>query len=127
VSEAQQLPGGSSGGAHVRRNPFWLIAMRSRGTLEVLTTVLTDGRRVLPVFSFAEEAAIYLRCDIRRSWQLRPTSTGELVSLLYGPCRKVQLVALDPISDIEADVVNRLVSLERERFVDLLLPPGRRP
>jgi hypothetical protein len=123
VSEAQQLPGGSSGGAHVRRNPFWLIAMRSRGTLEVLTTVLTDGRRVLPVFSFAEEAAIYfLRRDIRPSWQLRPTSAGELVSLLYGPCRKVQLVALDPISDIEADVVNRLVSLERERFVDLLLP-----
>jgi hypothetical protein len=46
---------------------------------------------------------------------------GELVSLLYGPCREVELVALDPMSDVETDVMNRLVSLERGRFVDVLL------
>lgn len=121
MSEAQQLRGWSSVGTHVRRNPYWLIVKRKRGRLEVLTTGLADGRRMLPVFSFEEEGALYLRDGIRGSWQLRPTSAGELVSLLYGPCRKVELVALDPISDVETEVMNGLVSLERERFVDVLL------
>jgi hypothetical protein len=121
VSEAQQLPGWSSVGTYVRRNPYWLIAKRKRGRLEVLTTRLADDRRMLPVFSFEEEGALYLRHGIRGSWQLRPTSAGELVSLLYGTCRKVELVALDPISAVESEVMNGLVSLDRERFVDVLL------
>lgn len=121
MSEAQQPPGSSSVGAHVRRDPFWLIAKRRRGRLEVLIERSADGRRVLPVFSFAEEANIYLRLGIRGSWQIRPTRAGELVSLLCSLCSKVELVALDPMSDIETDVVNGLVTLERERFVDVLL------
>jgi hypothetical protein len=120
VSEAIELLKGS---AHVagRRNSYWLIAKRRSGRLEVLTTFLSNGRAVLPVFSFEEEANLYLRHGIPGSWQLRRTQTGELVSLLYGLCSKVELVALDPVSDVEIDVVNRLVSLERERFVDVLL------
>lgn len=120
MSEAQQLPGWSAG-AHAGRYPYWLIAKRRRGRLEVLIAGSTDGRRVLPVFSFAEEANIYLRRSIRGSWQIRPTRAGELVSLLYSLCREVEVVALDPMSDIETDVVNELVSLKRERFVDVLL------
>jgi hypothetical protein len=120
VSQPQQISGWLVG-THVRRNPYWLIAKRRRGRLEVLTTGLADGRRVLPVFSFEEEANVYLRHVIRGSWQLRQTQTGELVSLLYSLCRKVELVALDPISDVETEVMNRLVILERERFVDVLL------
>jgi hypothetical protein len=121
VSEAQQLPGWLVG-ARGCRNPYWLVAKRRRGRLEVLTTKgLADGRRVLPVFSFEEEANVYLRHGIRGSWQLRQTQAGELVSLLYSLCGKVDLVALDPISDAETEVMNRLVSLERARFVDLLL------
>ncbi len=82
---------------------------------------LDDGRTVLPVFSFEEEAALYLRRGLRGSWQLRRTEAGELVSLLCSLCREVELVALDPVSDVEADVMNGFVSLERERFVDVLL------
>jgi hypothetical protein len=119
VSEAQQLPEWSVG-SYVYRNPYWLVAKRRRGRLEVLTTALVDGRRVLPVFSFEEEAAIYLRRSIRGSWQLRPTRTGELVSLLCSLCSTIDFVALDPMSDLETDVVNGLVSLERERFMDVL-------
>jgi hypothetical protein len=120
VSEAKQLPE-CSVGSYVRRDPYWLVAKRRRGRLEVLTTALVDGRRVLPVFSFEGEAALYLRNDIRGSWQPRPTRAGELVSLLCSLCSKVDLVALDPMSDVETDVVNALVSLGRERFVDVLL------
>ena len=82
---------------------------------------MADGRRVLPVFSFEEEAVLYLCLGGQGSWQVRRTGPGELVSLLYGPCREVQLVALDPMSDVETEVMNGLVSLERGRFVDILL------
>ena len=105
----------------MRRSPYWLLAKRRCGRLEVLTIGLADGRRVLPVFSFEEEAALFLCLGAEGSWQVRRTGAGELVSLLYGPCREVELVALDPMSDVETDVMNRLVSLERGRFVDVLV------
>ncbi len=87
----------------------------------MLTTSLADGRRVLPVFSFEEEADLCLHRGIRGSWRVRRTEAGELLSLLYCLCNKVELVALDPMSEVEADVMDRLVSLERERFIDVFL------
>ncbi len=121
MSQAPQLVGWSVDAA-VRRSPYWLLAKRRCGRLEVLTTSLADGRRVLPVFSFEEEAALFLCLGGQgSSWQVRRTAPGELVSLLYGPCREVELVALDPISEVETDMMNRLVSVERGRFVDILL------
>ena len=104
-----------------RRNPFWLITKHRHAGVDILTMGLADGRRMLPVFSFEEEAALYLRRGIQGSWQLRRTEAGELVSLLCGLCREIELVALDPMSGVEADVMNGFVSLERERFVDILL------
>jgi hypothetical protein len=120
VSQAPQLVGWSVDAA-VRRSSYWLLAKRRRGRLEVLTTSLADGRAVLPVFSFEEEASLYLRHGTRDSWQVRQTRAGELASLLFGLCSKVELVALDPISDVETDAMNTLVNLERERFMDFLL------
>ena len=86
-----------------------------------MTMRLADGRSVLPVFSFEEEAALFLRLGVQGGWQIRRAEAGELVSLLYSLCREVELVVLDPVSDVEADVVNRFVSLGRKRFVDVLL------
>jgi hypothetical protein len=129
VSEAQQLLGWSVG-TRLRRNPYWLIAKRRRGRLEVLTTGLPDGRRMLPVFSFEEEAALFLHQGTQGSWQLRQTQAGELLSLLCSLCSKVELVAFDPIPGVETALINGLVSLERERFVDILLrkaDPRRSP
>jgi hypothetical protein len=107
--------------AVVRRSSYWLLAKRRCGRLEVLTTSLADGRRVLPVFSFEEVASLFLCLGVQGSWQVRRTGPGELASLLYGPCREVELVALDPVSEVETDMINRLVSVERRRFVDILL------
>ena len=107
-----------------RRNSYWLIAKRRRGSVDVWTMGLADGRSVLPVFSFEEEADLFLRLGVQGSWQVRRAEAGELVSLLYGPCRGVELVALGPVSDVEADVVNRCVSMGRKRFVDVLLRKG---
>jgi hypothetical protein len=119
-SQAPQLVGRSVNAA-VRRRPYWLVAKHRRGRLEVLITSLADGRRVLPVFSFEEEAELYLRLGIPGGWRVRQTEVGELLSLLYCLCNKVKLVALDPMSADETDVMDRLVSLERERFIDVLL------
>ena len=119
MSQAPQLVERSVKAA-VRPSPYWLLAKRRRGRLEVLTTYLTDARKVLPVFTF-EEADLYLRRGIPGSWQVRRTEAGELLSLLYCLCNKVELVALDPASEAETEVMDRLVSLERERFMDVLL------
>src|ERR687895_1411549 len=119
-SQAPQLIERSANPA-VRRRPYWLLAKGRPGKLEVLITSLADGRSVLPVFSFEEEANLYLRLGIPSGWQVRQTEGGELLSLLYCLCNKVDLVALDPMSAVETNVMDRLVSLERERFMDILL------
>jgi hypothetical protein len=85
---------------------------------------MADGRSVLPVFSFEEEATLFLSLCVQGSWQVRRGGTGELVSLLYGPCRGVELVTLDPVSEVEAAEVNSWVSLTRNKFVDVLLRKG---
>lgn len=120
MSEALQLLKGASR-APGRRNSYWLIAKVRRGSMDVFTMGLDDGRSVLPVFSFEEEAALFLRVGAQGCWEVRRVEAGELVSLLYGPCRGVELVALDPVSEVESDVMNKLVSLGRKRFVDVLL------
>ena len=56
-------------------------------------------------------------------WQARETTAGELLSVLYGPCAGVERVALDPLPEMLVERTIGLVSLSRERFVDLV--PGR--
>src|SRR3712207_3028613 len=102
MTQTPQLAGRSVGTA-TRRSPYWLLAKRRCGRLEVLITSLADGRRVMPVFSFEEEAALFLCLCVQGSWQVRQTGAGELVSLLYGPCKEVGLVALDPVSDVRSE------------------------
>jgi hypothetical protein len=43
---------------------------------------------------------------------------------LSGPCGEVELVALDPLPQGEAEAVNRLLCVDRERFVGFLLRKG---
>jgi hypothetical protein len=77
-----------------------------------------DGEQALPVFSGAGEAEmfVWLGGALEEGWQVRQTSSGELVSILYGPCAGVGRVALDPSPGMTAETI-RLVSLSRERFV----------
>ena len=124
MSKALQPLKSSSRQSGQRRRSYWLISKRRRGSLDIWTMGLADGRSVLPVFSFEEEATLFLSLGVQGSWQVRRVGAGELVSLLYGPCRGVELVALDPVSDVEPAVINGCVSLPRKRFVDVLLRKG---
>ena len=105
-----------------RRSPSsktrWLIARDGDGHLEPLC-VYAGATRVLPVFSFEEEAEMFLRLggyDGGR-WRARESSAGELVSLLCGPCKGVRGVALDPLPEMLKDGTVGLVRVERESFL----------
>jgi hypothetical protein len=108
----------------VRRMQFWLVARAGVGRPEYLTTEFADGRRALCVFSFEEEARLFLHLGARGGWRVRATGIGELVSVLSGPCGEIGLVALDPLPGRQAETLNGLLCVERERFVDFLLREG---
>ena len=106
---------------------YWLIAKNETDRLEVLATGLADAEKALPVFSHKEEAEMFLRLwEVGfGGWQARESTAGELVSLLYGPCAGVECVALDPLPEMVLARTVGLVSLSRERFVDLVLSRTR--
>ncbi len=91
-----------------------ITRQHTRG-LEVFTIGGTG--EMLPVFSFEEEAEMFLGFwHAADGWQVRETACGELVSVLYGPCREVEQVTLDPVP-----VMVEFVSLSRERFIEVVL------
>ena len=92
---------------------LWMIAEQRCNGLEAFTI----GTDVLPVFSFEEEAQMFLGLKhAADGWQVKETTYGELVSVLYGPCREVTHVSLDPVPGLV-----ELVSLSRKAFVRTLL------
>ena len=102
--------------------PLWLIARCECSQMKVLTINLCGDKEALPVFSFKEEAEMFLRfAEVDKGWLVRETTTGELISVLYGPCAGVERVALDPPPEIFPEAMTYLVSLRRERFVRVLM------
>ncbi len=98
--------------------PFWLIVRHDVGRMEVLTTGLPSGEEALPVFSFEDEASIFLELGaFDGDWRVRVTGAGELISILYCLCASVRRIALDPLPG-PAAVLNDLVSMRREAFVE---------
>ena len=126
---AEQASGRASRRAP-RRQPgcaHWLITKNGNGPLEVLTTNLS-GEEALPVFSHEEEAEMFLYLGgLGDGWQARESAAGELTSILCGLCAGVKKVALDPLPKMLNEMTIGLVSLERERFLDLVLGRGRSP
>ncbi len=109
------------------RRPFWLIVRDERGRSEVLLGELVGGKKALPVFSFREEADLFLRLGVHEpGWRIKETGVEELSSVLLGPCRRVERVALDPLPEIGAEPVNRLVSMSRGSFLAFLLKDAPR-
>ncbi len=115
-------------GAHpAGRQPgstYWLIAKDRSGRVEVLT-IECGGEQALPVFSFEEEAELFLGLGgVGHGWWVRESGAGEIVSVLYGPCAGVRSVALDPLPEMVSDEAVALVSLSRKRFVEHLVGRG---
>jgi hypothetical protein len=82
-----------------------------------------SGDQALPVFSGEHEAEmfVWLEGEFKHDWRVRETSSGELVSILYGPCAGVGRVALDPSPEMFGIGSVSLVSVTRERFLSWIL------
>jgi len=104
-----------------------MIARAGEGRLEPLC-VRAGLWKVLPVFSFEEEAEMFLRLGGYDSsgWRARESCAGELVSVLLGPCLDVEGVALDPLPEMPEDGTLGLVWVGRKRFLGQLLERGVR-
>jgi hypothetical protein len=85
----------------------WMVARSGEGRLEPLC-VRAGLWEVLPVFSFEEEAKMFLHLGgyEESGWRARESCTGELVSVLLGPCLDVEGVALDPLPGMLEGVMN---------------------
>lgn len=101
--------------------PFWLIVRHDVGRMEALTTGLPSGEEALPVFSFEDEARMFLELGaFDGDWRVRETGTGELISILYCLCTNVDRVVLDPLPG-----PNAVVSMGWEAFVEFAGEEGR--
>jgi hypothetical protein len=100
----------------------WMVARDGEGRLEPLC-VRAGLWKVLPVFSFEEEAEMFLHLGgyEESGWRARESCAGELVSVLLGPCIDVKGVALDPLPEMLEDGTIELVEVGRRRFVGQLL------
>jgi hypothetical protein len=115
--------------ATTRFEPSWLIVRghvgAGGGPPEVLTLgagggVEGDGK-ILPVFSFEEEALLFLRlCGFSSGWHASKSGIADLALVLTDACSEVRSVALDPIPEIGPHRPHDLVCLSREEFVGLL-------
>ena len=119
-SQVKRAPGSAS---------YWLITKNYNGRMEVLT-IYRRGEQLLAVFSHEDEAEMFLRLSglsgTGEGWQASEHRSGELISVLYGPCRGVKEVALDPLPEMVAYCTLGLVSLLRERFIEVITS-RRRP
>lgn len=104
-----------------RGSPYWLIVRGGSSSLEGFYTIgLSDGERALPIFSFEDEAELFLySCE--EGWEIREVPAKDLISLLVGRGRGVGRVALDPVAGMDpAPVV-----VGWGVFLDSLLGRGR--
>ncbi len=104
------------------RRKLWLIVRHEMRQKDVLTVEDGDGEEILPVFSFPEEAEMFVRLEEPGvGWSAVEATPGEVASALCGPYAVIGKVALDPPPAVCGDGVIRLVSLGREAFLDVLL------
>ena len=109
---------------------YWLIAKDAKdgfGRLasqpDLLTVDLDGTGQALPVFSFEEEAEMFLWLQTTEDGreEVRETTPGQLVSILYGPCADVGRVMLDPLPEIGARMQISLLGMDRNDFVEWVL------
>jgi hypothetical protein len=101
---------------------YWIIAKDGLGQPDLLTVDLDGTGEALPVFSFEEEAEMFLWLQTTEDGrEVRETTPGQLVSILYGPCTDIGRVMLDPLPEIGARMQNSLLGMDRNDFVESVM------
>lgn len=99
----------------------WLIVREWGNTLDPMC-VYVGVERVLPIFSFEEEAKLFLRLgSYEGNWRARKSCAVDLVWVLRGPCADVKSVALDPLPEMLEDGTHALVGVRPKRFLEHIL------
>ena len=110
---------------------FWMVLEGSPQALPLMV-FLSDGTEAMALFSGEEEARMYCHfCEEWASTNIRQTTTGEVISLLYCPWCAAKHVALDPLPEILGSrLLLGLLTLSRAdfalRFAGLGFEPGAR-
>jgi hypothetical protein len=108
---------------------YWVIAKDANDRLgqpAPLTVDLNGTGEALPVFSFEEEAEMFLWLQTTEDGrEVRETTPGQLVSILYGPCADVGRVMLDPLPEIGASMQISLLGMDRNDFVESVMGARR--
>jgi hypothetical protein len=101
---------------------YWVIAKDGFGKPDLLTVDLDGAGEALPIFSFEEEAEMFLWLQTTEEGrEVMETTPGQLVSILYGPCADVGRVMLDPLPEIGARVQISLLGMDRNDFVESVM------
>src|SRR5215216_3153389 len=101
---------------------YWLIAKGGFGQPDLLTVDLDGTGEALPVFSFEQEAEMFLWLQTTEDGrEVRETTPGQLVSILYGPCAHVGRVMLDPLPEIGVRMQISLLGMDRNDFVESVM------
>ena len=119
-------------GCSLRRSTAYWLLVRSKpedgrkigdaGWAQARTVKLEDSGEALALFSFEEEARMFIWCGAAETgWHPRKTTPEELLQMLAGPHSAAGFVALDPLPDRIFMGMAPLVSLSRKRVVDLLV------
>ncbi len=99
---------------------YWLIC-DGTGPPGALVLELADLGRTLPVFSFPEEAEMFLALDgLRGEWHVREGVADDF-SHLFGPSAGVESVVLDPLPGTLGDGAEGPVGIGPERFAGRFL------
>ena len=100
---------------------YWLIC-DGTGPPGALVLDLAGLGRTLPVFSFPEEAEMFLRLDgLDGDWEVREGVAGDFFPHFFGPRAGVESVVLDPLPGAMGDGAEGAVGIGPGRFVDRFL------
>lgn len=93
---------------------YWLIENPGAGRPGKLTVRIDASREALPVFSYPEEAEMFLRLGglEERGWRIAESTAGELVSRLPGYRHAgIDLIALDPLPEMIGSALDTTIAL----------------
>ena len=105
---------------------YWLIVSHESGRQEVLTIDLGDGKEALPVFSWADEAELFLGLGSLEGggWRIAESTAVDMVSMLAeDPYAGIEFVVLDPFPEmlnVALGAMIALAALSRQSFLNHL-------
>jgi hypothetical protein len=115
--KVENLAGVWRSGAGVSEGPFTGSSATVRGRRALVLDLAGLGR-TLPVFSFPEEAEMFLRLDgLDGDWEVRKGVAGDFFPRFFGPRAGVESV-VDPLPGSMGDGAEGPVGIDPGRFVD---------